>query len=202
MTSSGRLIGSILIGAGLVLGAIIAFWLLAGMRETNPDGTQVVGGSGAIFGFLFGFLFVVAPLVGGGIYFLNRGRAEEKLNERARGQRRLLDMLMTRGQLSIVDVALELGLTREQIESDLYDLVGLGLFTGYVDWRKGVLHSVEAAQLEARTTCPNCGGELELAGKGLIKCPYCGAEIFLGPDGTRELQPVGADAISAGGSTR
>ena len=117
-------------------------------------------------------------------------------------QRRLLDMLMTRGQLSIVDVALELGRTREQIESDLYDLVGLGLFTGYVDWRKGVLHSVEAAQLEARTTCPNCGGELVLAGKGLIKCPYCGAEIFLGPDGARELQPVGADAISAGGSTR
>ena len=109
---------------------------------------------------------------------------------------------LTRGQLSIVDVALELGRTREQIESDLYDLVGLGLFTGYVDWRKGVLHSVEAAQLETRTTCPNCGGELVLAGKGLIKCPYCGAEIFLGPEGARELEPVGADAISAGGSTR
>ncbi|MDF2757766.1 MAG: hypothetical protein K0S99_398, partial [Thermomicrobiales bacterium] len=53
-----------------------------------------------------------------------------------------------------------------------------------------------------RTTCPNCGGELVLAGKGLIKCPYCGAEIFLGPASTRELQAVGADAISAGGSAR
>ncbi len=29
------------------------------------------------------------------------------------------------------------------------------------------------------TTCPNCGGQLELGGKGIIKCPYCGAEIFL-----------------------
>ena len=28
-------------------------------------------------------------------------------------------------------------------------------------------------------TCPNCGGALELAGKGLIRCPYCGAEIFI-----------------------
>ncbi|MBW3631503.1 MAG: hypothetical protein KY456_00605, partial [Chloroflexi bacterium] len=90
----------------------------------------------------------------------------------------------------------------EQIESDLYDLVGLGLFTGYVDWRKGGQHSVEAAQLQGRQTCPNCGGELVLAGKGLVKCPYCGAEIFLGPGGARELQAVRADAISAGGNPR
>ena len=109
---------------------------------------------------------------------------------------------MAESSSCLVDVALELGRTREQIESDLYDLVGLGLFTGYVDWRKGVLHSVEAAQLEARTTCPNCGGELVLAGKGLIKCPYCGAEIFLGPGGARELEPATADAISAGGNRR
>jgi len=190
------LIGSILIIAGLVLGVILTIWLLSGMREGTLEG------SGAIFGFLFGFLILVAPLVGGGIFFLSRGRAEDKASERVRGQRRLLDMLMTRGQLSIVDVALELGRTREQIESDLYDLVGLGLFTGYVDWRKGILHSVEAAELEARTTCPNCGGELVLAGKGLIKCPYCGAEIFLSPTGAREMQPVGADAISAGGRVR
>ena len=107
-----------------------------------------------MFGLLFVFLVLVAPLVGGGIYFLTRGRAEEKASERARDQRRLLDMLMTRGQLSIVDVALESGRTREQIESDLYDLVGLGLFTGFVDWRKGVLHSVEAAQLAGATNLP------------------------------------------------
>src|SRR3712207_9585791 len=64
------------------------------------------------------------------------------------------------------------------------------------------LHSVEAAQLQGRQTCPNCGGELELAGKGLIKCPYCGAEIFLGPDGVRELQPARANALPAGGEAR
>ncbi|MBW3634766.1 MAG: hypothetical protein KY456_17240, partial [Chloroflexi bacterium] len=138
MPSSGRLIGLILIVAGLVLGAMMGVWLFSGMQEGTLQG------SGAVFGLLFGFLFLVAPLVGGGIFFLSRGRAEDKANERVRGQRRLLDMLLTRGQLSIVDVALELGRTREQIESDLYDLVGLGLFTGYVDWRKGVMHSVEA----------------------------------------------------------
>lgn len=188
----------VLIAAGLLIGAIAAIWLFTGMHEGNLQG------SGATFGLLFIVLFLVAPLVGGGVFFLTRGRAEEQAGEQARQQRRLLDMLMTRGQLSIVDVALETGRTREQIESDLYDLVGLGLFTGYVDWRKGVLHSVEAAQLQGRQTCPNCGGELELAGKGLITCPYCGAEIFLGPSGARELEPAKTrtDAISAGGRPR
>jgi hypothetical protein len=196
MSSSGRVIGIILIAAGIVLGAVIALWLTSGMSE----GT--LRGSGAIFGLFFALLVLVAPLVGGGIFFLTRGRAEEQANRRARAQRRLLDMVTTRGQLSIIDIAQELGLTRSEIEGDLYDLVGLGLFTGYVDWNKGVLHSVEAAQLQGRQTCPNCGGELELAGKGLIKCPYCGAEIFLGPGGARELQPARADAISAGGEAR
>jgi hypothetical protein len=196
MSSSGRLLGWILIAAGLALGAIIVVWLVLGMGEGNLQG------SGAVFGFLFAFLILVAPLVGFGIFFLTRGRAEEAASAEVRGQRRLLDMLMTRGQLNIADVALELGMTREEIESDLYDLVGKGLFTGYVDWRKGVLHSVEAAQLEARVTCPNCGGELVLAGKGLVKCPYCGAEIFLNPSGVRELEPARNRSIAARGEVR
>jgi hypothetical protein len=195
MTSSGRVIGSILIIAGLVIGVVIGVWLMTGMNE----GT--LRGSGAVFGLLFALLVLVAPLVGGGIYFLTRGRAEEQMTARARGQRRLLDMVTTRGQVSIIDIAAELKLTRDQIESDLYDLVGLGLFTGYVDWSRGILHSVEAAQLQGRQTCPNCGGELELAGKGLIKCPYCGAEIFLGPEGAKALAGPATQAISARGGS-
>ena len=197
MSSSGRAIGVILVAAGIIVGAAVAVWLAIGLSE----GT--LRGSGAAFGALFAIMVVVAPLVGGGVYFLTRGRAEEKANARARGQRRLLDMVTTRGQLSIIDVAAELGETREQIEGDLYDLVGLGLFTGYVDWSKGILKSMEYSQLQGRQTCPNCGGQLELAGKGLIKCPYCGAEIFLGPEGPIEVAPPPAQrAVSAGGGTR
>jgi hypothetical protein len=196
MPSSGRLLGWILLAAGLALGAIIGIWLMSGMREGTLQG------SGAVFGFLFAFLILVAPLVGFGIFFLTRGRAEEVAAARVHSQRRLLDMLLTRGELSLPDVALELGVSRDEIESDLYDLVGKGLFTGYVDWRKGVLHSVEAAELEARVTCPNCGGELVLAGKGLVKCPYCGAEIFLGTSGARELEPARQRAISTRGGVR
>jgi DNA-directed RNA polymerase subunit RPC12/RpoP len=65
------------------------------------------------------------------------------------------------------------------VRDDVYHLVGMGVLTGYVNWEKGMLYSQEAAQLRNRTTCPNCGGELALGGKGVIVCPYCGAEIFL-----------------------
>ena len=110
---------------------------------------------------------------------LNKGRAEERDLAHVREQRALLDIVKTRGQVQISDIVLELKSTTDKVQRNLHDLVGKGLFSGYVDWNKGVLYSVEASQLNGRQTCPNCGGQLELAGKGLIKCPYCGAEIFL-----------------------
>ena len=197
MTASGRVIGLILIAIGVVIGVLSGLWLMSGMSE----GT--LRGSGALLGAVFLFLVVVAPLVGGGIFFLSRGRAEEQATARARAQRRLLDMVSTRGKISIIDIAQELKLSRGEIEGDLYDLVGMGLFTGYVDWNKGILQSVEAARLQGEQHCPNCGGVLELAGKGLVKCPYCGAEIFLGPDGATQLaQQAVNPAISATGGQR
>ena len=136
-------------------------------------------------------LFLVAPLVGGGIFFLTRGRAEEKAGERAREQRRLLDMLMTRGQLSIVDVALEMGrrASRSKATSTIWSGSGSSPVSSIGE--KGCSTPWRPRSSRPGQTCPNCGGELELAGKGLIKCPYCGAEIFLGPGGARELRAVG-----------
>src|SRR5918998_163786 len=173
MAASGRLVGILLLGFGLVLGVGIVLWLIFGVLDEKTERT------GAIFGFVLLFGCLVLPLIGGGIYFLVRGQAEAKDIARVQEQRRLLDIVSTRGQVSISDLVLELKSTREAVQNDLYDLVGRGLFSGYVDWSKGVLYSVQASQLQGRQTCPNCGGQLELAGKGLVKCPYCGAEIFL-----------------------
>ena len=169
MAASGRLVGILLLGFGIVLGIGIAAWLLLGDLDA----------AATVFGFVILFGCLVLPLVGGGIYFLVKGQAEAKDIARVQEQRRLLDIVSTRGQVSIADLVLEMESTRDQVQRDLYELVGRGLFSGYVDWSKGVLYSVEASKLQGQTRCPNCGGELQLAGKGLIKCPYCGAEIFL-----------------------
>jgi hypothetical protein len=173
MAASGRVVGLLLLLFGIVLGVGISLWLVFGVLDDKTERT------GAIFGFVLLFGVLVLPLVGGGIYFLIRGQAEAKDLARVQEQRRLLDIVMTRGQVSIADLVLELKSTRDKVQVDLNELVGRGLFSGYVDWQKGMLYSVEASKLQGQQQCPNCGGALELAGKGLIKCPYCGAEIYL-----------------------
>jgi DNA-directed RNA polymerase subunit RPC12/RpoP len=173
MAASGRLVGVLLLGFGLILGVGITLWLIFSVLDRKTERT------GAVFGFVLLFGCLVLPLVGGGIYFLVKGRAEAKDIARVQEQRRLLDIVTTRGQVSIADLVLEMNATRDSVQRDLNELVGRGLFSGYVDWNKGMLYSVEASKLQGQTHCPNCGGELQLAGKGLIKCPYCGAEIFL-----------------------
>ena len=40
-------------------------------------------------------------------------------------------------------------------------------------------YSVESQKLTGDSKCPNCGGDLIFAGKGLISCPYCGSQVFL-----------------------
>lgn len=173
MQASGRTVGLILTAAGVIIGLAVGVWLWSGVQEGKLEG------SGAAFGAVLFFGVLVLPLVGAGIYFIVKGAAEEKDLARVREQRRLLDIVKTRGQVQISEVVLEMKSTTEKVRNDLYDLVGRGLFSGYVDWDKGLLYSVQASELQGRHTCPNCGGQLELAGKGLIKCPYCGAEIFL-----------------------
>lgn len=174
MAASGRVTGAILLVVGAILGLAVGAWLILGVQDGKMERT------GAIFGLILLFGFLVLPLLGGGFYFLTRGRAEAKDLVRVEEQRRLLDIVLTRGQVTVSDLVLELNSTRETVQNDLTALVGRGLFSGYVDWSKGMLYSVEASKLQGRETCPNCGGRLQLAGKGLIKCPYCGADIFLG----------------------
>lgn len=173
MRSSGRVVGLILIAAGLIIGILGATWLILNVQDDNLETT------GAVFGAVVIAAIFVLPLVGAGLYIFIKGQGEQADMANVDRQRKLLGVIGIRGQVTISDAVLELNTTREQVQSDLNALVSRGLFSGYVDWSKGVLYSVEASKLQGAKTCPNCGGQLELGGKGLIKCPYCGAEIFL-----------------------
>jgi hypothetical protein len=173
MSSSGKLVGLGMIAAGAILGIAGSAWLISGMNEDKLER------SGAIFGLILLLGAVVIPLVAGGIFFTRKGSLEERQMQKIDQQRQLLNIVSTRGQVSISDLVLEMKSTRDQVEKDLNELVGRGLFSGYVDWNKGMLYSVEASKLQGAQFCPNCGGKLELAGKGVVTCPYCGAQIFL-----------------------
>ncbi len=168
--NSNRLIGIILIVIGAVLGFVAAAWLF-----TNPGLT----GPARILGLGVILLVLVAPLVGGGIYLATMGGKEARQQSEASQQRKLLNIVQSRGEAKIDDVVVEMQLPREKIKDMIYSLVGLGVFSGYVNWDKGVLYSSDASKLRDMKQCPNCGGEITLSGKGIAKCRFCGTEFYL-----------------------
>lgn len=169
MKSTGKIIGTILIGSGLLICLAAGAWLA--FAEGNTRG-------GALLGAILSLL-IVAPLVGIGIFLLIRGRQEERVMADIAQQRKLLNIVKTQGQVTISDMVLELDGSYDQIKDWIYELVGRGLFSGYVNWEEGTLYSQQASELRGETRCKHCGGELNLAGKGVVRCPYCGTEYFI-----------------------
>ena len=168
----GKTLGIILIAIGVV-GCLI---LTALMGSYTLDGS--LPRSAAILGFGLGAAVLMLPL-GAGIFMLWKGGQEAAAGAQAQKQRQLLNMVKTRGQVAISDLAIEMNSSRDEVQNMLHDLVGKGLFSGYVNWDEGTLYSRQASELRDRNTCEVCGGQLELAGHGVIRCPYCGTEYFL-----------------------
>lgn len=175
MKTTSSTLGLILAAAGVIIAVLAIAWLAAGISDDNSDLEM----SGALLGGIFCMGVLVLPLVGGGMLIFTRARREEAAMAHVARQRKLLGAVEAAGDITIAELALETGGTRETVREDLYDLVSKGLFSGYVDWDRGRLVARQASEIRAGGTCPNCGGPQSLAGKGLIRCQFCGAEIFL-----------------------
>ena len=175
MGGSGRIVGIILIFFGVAACLVAGVWASA---EMLSEGSEMTLG-GAALGLAIAALCVAAPSIGVGIYLFVKGRQEAGELADVEKERKLLNVVLTRGQVSIADLVLELNSSRDEVKAMIYDLVGKGLFSGYINWDEGVLYSRQAGEMRAGQKCPNCGGKQAFAGKGVITCPYCGSDLFL-----------------------
>ncbi|MFN2136349.1 MAG: hypothetical protein ACK2UK_10365 [Candidatus Promineifilaceae bacterium] len=169
----GRTIGIILLIGGTIVALVLGFLMLTYSREGS------LSSGAAVLGFTLGFLVLVLPQWGVGGYMLWKGGQEAQTAATAAKQRELLDIIKSRGQVDIGDVSIEMQVTKPETQKMIHQLVGMGLFSGYINWDEGTLYSKEASQIRELKTCYHCGGEVNFAGKGVLRCPYCGTEYFL-----------------------
>ncbi len=172
MTGSGKTIGIIMIVVGIAIALVAALFFASGTASGRATSSAMILGFGLVF------VVVVLPLVGVGGFMFVKGRQEAAAFAEVEKEKKVLNMVLTQGQVRVGEAALELNATLDQVKEWIYDLVGKGLFTGYINWDEGILYSRQASEM-GTNKCPNCGGQLELAGKGVVGCPYCGTEIFL-----------------------
>lgn len=173
--TTGRIIGLVLMFAGVAICGIVSLFLGLGAAGQGPTG---LSNAGAVLGIA---LFGLVPLLilgGVGVFMFIKGGQEAVEMADVKQKERLLGMIQAAGKVPIGNAAIELKMSRDEIKNDIMELVNQGLFTGYINWQEGVFYSKDLSQLQT-TKCPNCGGEREAVGKGIVKCPYCGAEIFL-----------------------
>ena len=172
MVGSGKTLGLVLMIGGAVLLLAFGGWVVTAL------GSSETTRGGATLGILLA-LIVIAPILGVGIYLFRKGGQEQQEFAQVQKEKQILNAVLTRGQVTITELVAEMQLPREDIESMIHDLVGKQLFSGAINWDKGILYSVESQKLTGDSKCPNCGGDLVFAGKGLIVCPYCGSQVFL-----------------------
>jgi DNA-directed RNA polymerase subunit RPC12/RpoP len=174
----GRTIGIILIVAGVLICGVVSLFMGIGALAAGEG--PGVSRAGAVLG--IALLGVVPFLIlgGVGVFLFIKGGQEAVEMADVRKKERLMGMVQAAGKVSLANAAIELKMTRDQVKNAILDLVNQGLFSGYINWQEQMFYSKDLSQMQS-TKCPNCGGQREAVGKGLVKCPYCGVELFLPP---------------------
>lgn len=168
----GRTVGTLVLAGGIILGVAGLGILLALAAFSGLEFAGLAVG-------LVVLLVIVLPVVGMGVFLLASASREAEEAVVVAQQRKLLDMVLAEGELRMSDAALELKVDTAQLKDWVYTLVGLGVFSGYINWDDGVLYSREASKLRDMTECVRCGGSVRIAGRGVSQCAHCGTEYYL-----------------------
>ena len=190
MFANGRVMGLVLIGVGAAIAILVTGFMVVGYASGST------GIAGAALGAVACGLLPLIVFAGVGSYLVVVGRKEEAELEIIRKKERILGLIQAQGQASVGPIMMEMDMTRDQVTDAIYELVAMGLFSGYIDWEKLTFYSQDAAKVTSNQ-CPNCGGIRELVGKGVVKCPYCGVGLFIPPDAEQtvaEPKPPGGAA--------
>jgi len=171
MAGNGKIVGLLFAGAGIVVEVLALAWLFGNASEGKLQAAAFILGLAVA-------QVIALPLLGAGVYLFIKGGQEQVEFQEMDKERTILNMVQTQGKVKISDIALQMKVSRDQVKNYIYDLVGKGLFTGFINWNDGVLVSKTAGEMKT-TKCPNCGGEREVVGQGVVKCPYCGSELFI-----------------------
>jgi hypothetical protein len=169
----GKTVGIILMAGGTLVGIVIA-WLGS---VYIGEGSLTAGA--AVLGIALGLLLFALPQIGFGIFLWVKGSQTESDLAQIDDQHRFLSIIKTERQINLDDLVMEMQSTKQSIKEMIYHLVGMGLYSGYINWDEGVLYSAEANKLRKMGYCAHCNGELQLAGKGISQCPTCGTDYFL-----------------------
>jgi hypothetical protein len=170
--NSSRSIGILMIILGLGIALIAGIWLAIQLSSGNLTAGGMTLGAGIVF-------IPVALLEGFGLYLVAKGGQQQKETSTMQKQRQLLDIVKSRGQVQVSDLALEMQVPVDSVQDMIHQLVGMQVFSGYVNWNEGTLYSADASKLRDLKQCRNCGGEITLAGKGVVACRFCSTEYFL-----------------------
>ncbi len=161
----------------MIIGGIVIFTFGA-LFSVGQSASGELSTGGAIVGLALASVPALV-LAGFGVVVLARSRQEEEWSEERAELRKILDIVESKGEIQISELVLELGTSRKEVQDQIHSLVGMGLFSGYINWDEGTLYSFEASNIHDLQRCKHCGGEVHFAGKGVLRCRHCGTEYFI-----------------------
>jgi hypothetical protein len=138
----GKTLGFILIAGGIIVGIIVTVLMVVYRGEGRLSGGRYAAGHHP------GLLVLVLPQLGFGAFLLWKGgQGCGRFHPGPRNNASCSTWSKHAGQIAISDLVIELNRDRETVQKMLYQLVGMGLFSGYVNWDEGMLYSRQAKEL-------------------------------------------------------